>query len=72
TDQELFESKQRIWAGEKWAVVKWIQVNTIAPYCSARTKLRAGNENGRLIPNNGIFMSESTREQLIGKARNRL
>lgn len=40
TDQELFESKQRIWAGEKWAVVKWIQVNTIAPYCSARTKLR--------------------------------
>ncbi|MGK0291515.1 MAG: hypothetical protein ACI86H_002983 [bacterium] len=38
--EELFESKNRQWTGEKWAIVKWIQVNTIAPYKSARTKVR--------------------------------
>jgi hypothetical protein len=40
TDEELFIPKQRNWTGEKWAIVKWIQVNTIAPYRSARTKVR--------------------------------
>jgi hypothetical protein len=41
SDQEVFAIGQREWAGEKWPVVKWIQVNTIAPYRSARTKIRA-------------------------------
>jgi hypothetical protein len=37
---DLFKPKQRKWTGEKWSMVKWIQINTIAPYSSARTKLR--------------------------------
>ena len=41
TDDELFQIGRRDWAGDKWPVVKWIQVNTIAPYRSARTKVRA-------------------------------
>ncbi len=36
----LFEIGQRHWAGPRWPLVKWIQVNTIAPYNSARTRLR--------------------------------
>ena len=39
-DAELFEPGARAWAGERWPLVKWIQVNTIAPYGSARTKIR--------------------------------
>lgn len=39
-EQELFEMHQRKWTGDKWAIVKWIQVNSIAPYRSARTKVR--------------------------------
>lgn len=39
-EQDLFQRHQRKWAGEKWPIVKWIQVNTIAPYRSARTKVR--------------------------------
>ena len=39
-ETELFVPHQRQWTGDKWAMVKWIQVNTIAPYQSARTKLR--------------------------------
>jgi hypothetical protein len=47
SDTELFDLHQRQWAGEKWAVVKWVQVNTIAPYRSARTKVRRWKkENG--------------------------
>jgi len=46
-EEELFGLHQRRWAGEKWAVVKWIQVNTVAPYRSARTKVRRWKrENG--------------------------
>jgi hypothetical protein len=40
TEEELFERHQRKWTGDKWAIVKWIQVNSIAPYRSARTKVR--------------------------------
>jgi hypothetical protein len=40
SEKELFQPKQRHWTGEKWAMVKWIQINTIAPYRSARTKVR--------------------------------
>ena len=40
SEQELFEPHQREWTGDKWAIVKWIQVNSIAPYRSARTKIR--------------------------------
>ena len=40
SDGELFIPGQRNWTGDKWAIVKWIQVNTIAPYRSARTKVR--------------------------------
>ena len=39
-DKELFQPHQRKWTGDKWAIVKWIQVNTIAPYRSSRTKVR--------------------------------
>ncbi len=39
-ENELFEIGKRKWAGDKWPIVKWIQVNTIAPYRSARTKIR--------------------------------
>ena len=38
--EELFTPQQRNWTGEKWSMVKWIQINTIAPYQSARTKVR--------------------------------
>lgn len=40
SEQALFEPLVRHWTGEKWAMVKWIQINTIAPYQSARTKVR--------------------------------
>jgi len=40
TDEELFEPRVRQWTGDKWPIAKWIQVNSIAPYRSARTKLR--------------------------------
>lgn len=40
SDTFLFGVGQRQWAGAKWPVVKWLQVNTIAPYDSARAKLR--------------------------------
>ncbi|WP_180130170.1 ClbS/DfsB family four-helix bundle protein [Rhodoferax sp. BLA1] len=40
SDTFLFSVGQRQWAGAKWPVVKWLQVNTIAPYDSARAKLR--------------------------------
>ncbi len=41
SEHELFRLRQRKWAGEKWPIAKWVQVNTIAPYTSARTKVRA-------------------------------
>lgn len=40
SEKELFQPAQRQWIGDKWAMVKWIQINTIAPYKSARTKVR--------------------------------
>lgn len=39
-EKEIFKPHMREWTGEKWAMVKWIQINTIAPYSSARTKIR--------------------------------
>lgn len=39
TEAELPEPHQRQWTGEKWAIVIWIQVNTISPYKFARTKV---------------------------------
>lgn len=39
-NEDLFKPKRREWTGEKWPMVKWIQINTIAPYSSARTKVR--------------------------------
>ncbi|AMC34857.1 ClbS/DfsB family four-helix bundle protein [Janthinobacterium sp. B9-8] len=39
-ESTLFEQDKRKWAGDKWPIVKWIQVNTIAPYQSACSKLR--------------------------------
>ncbi len=39
-ESELFTVGTRQWAGDKWPLAKWIQVNTIAPYISARTKIR--------------------------------
>ncbi|WP_432796995.1 ClbS/DfsB family four-helix bundle protein [Poriferisphaera sp. WC338] len=40
SDDELFSIGMREWTGDKWPMVKWIQVNTVAPYQSARTKVR--------------------------------
>jgi hypothetical protein len=39
-EQELLQPHHRKWTGDKWSMVKWIQVNTVAPYRSARTKIR--------------------------------
>jgi len=39
-EDTLFGKGKRHWAGQKWSLAKWIQVNTIAPYGSARAKLR--------------------------------
>lgn len=47
-DDELFKLNQRQWAGDKWPLVKWIQVNTIAPYRSARTKVRRWKKYNKL------------------------
>jgi hypothetical protein len=40
SEDTLFGLGQRHWAGQKWPLAKWIQVNTVAPYGSARAKLR--------------------------------
>ena len=40
SDDTLFGTGKRTWTGQKWSIAKWIQVNTIAPYGSARTRLR--------------------------------
>ncbi len=40
-DEVLFQPQVRDWTGEKWAMVKWIQINTVAPYQTARKKVRA-------------------------------
>jgi hypothetical protein len=40
SEDMLFGIGKRHWAGQKWPLAKWIQVNTIAPYGSARAKLR--------------------------------
>jgi hypothetical protein len=40
SDVLLFGVGQRQWAGVKWPLVKWLQVNTVAPYGSVRAKLR--------------------------------
>lgn len=40
SNEDVFTPKQREWTGEKWPMIKWIQINTIAPYKSGRTKLR--------------------------------
>lgn len=49
-DREIFAPGERAWAGEKWPVVKWIQVNTVAPHGSGRAKIRKwkkGLDRGR-------------------------
>jgi hypothetical protein len=40
SEDTLFGIGKRQWAGQKWSLAKWIQVNTVAPYGSARAKLR--------------------------------
>jgi hypothetical protein len=40
SEDTLFGIGKRRWAGQKWPLAKWIQVNTIAPYGSATAKLR--------------------------------
>ena len=42
--EELFTSGQRAWASSTpsaWPVAKWIHINTVAPFTSFRTKIRA-------------------------------
>lgn len=40
SEKELLVPHQRKWTGEKWPMMKWVQVNTVAPYGSARAKIR--------------------------------
>jgi len=40
SEDMLFAIGKRHWAGQKWPLAKWIQVNTIAPYGRATAKLR--------------------------------
>jgi hypothetical protein len=49
SDDTLFGTGKRRWAGEKWPLAKWIQVNTVAPYGSARTKLRRWKKTKSLV-----------------------
>jgi hypothetical protein len=51
-EDELFIVGKRRWAGQKWPLAKWIQVNTIAPYRSARTKLRKLKKSNRSANSN--------------------
>jgi hypothetical protein len=39
-EEEIWHLNQRHWTGNKWPIGKWIQVNTVAPYTSARRKIR--------------------------------
>ena len=41
---ELFTSGQRAWASSTpsaWPVAKWVHINTVAPFTSFRTRIRA-------------------------------
>ena len=41
---ELFTSGERAWASSTpsaWPVAKWVHINTVAPFTSFRTKIRA-------------------------------
>ena len=41
---ELFTSGQRTWASSTpsaWPVAKWVHINTVAPFTSFRTRIRA-------------------------------
>lgn len=42
SEEELFVQGMRKWTGIKpgWAMVKWIQINSVAPFKSFRTKIR--------------------------------
>ncbi len=46
--EEVFIPKHREWTGEKWPMMKWIQINSIAPYKSARTKIRRWKKSNLL------------------------
>ena len=44
SQDELFTSGQRAWASSTpsaWPVAKWVHINTVAPFTSFRTKIRA-------------------------------
>ena len=47
SEETLFGVGKRQWAGPKWPLAKWIQVNAIAPYASARAKLRKWKKANR-------------------------
>lgn len=49
SEEILFGIGKRQWAGPKWPLAKRIQVNTVAPYGSARTKLRKWKKANRLV-----------------------
>jgi hypothetical protein len=57
SEDTLFGIGKRRWAGQKWPIAKWIQVNTVAPYGSARTKLR------RWKKSNPSFHQNSTKSR---------
>lgn len=50
SDDAMFATGKRKRAVQKWSTARWIQVNTIAPYGNARTRLRKcckSNEKNR-------------------------
>lgn len=49
SEDTLFGIDKRHWTGQKWSMAKWIQVNTVAPYGSARTKLRKWKKSNPLF-----------------------
>lgn len=49
SSEEIFDLKQRKWAGDKWALAKWIQVNTISPYKSGRSKVRKFKKENSIL-----------------------
>jgi len=48
TEADLFEPHRRKWTGAKWAIAKWVQVNSIAPYRSARPKVGSWQKDERI------------------------
>lgn len=54
SEEFLFGIGVRRWTGPKWPLAKWIQVNTIAPYGSARARLRRWKKSQPMFQPPGV------------------